>query len=128
MEAKCKKCGSDNFGLWTSATTGKRHRYCRPCRQARADSYSRRKIINGGRHTQRQWLDKLSQFESCPRCHRLWKDIPIRPDKRYKNVWTKDHIVPLTDGGIDDIENIQPLCYQCNSAKCNGARRRDKLA
>jgi 5-methylcytosine-specific restriction endonuclease McrA len=39
------------------------------------------------------------------------------PDKRYKNVWTKDHIIPLNRGGTDAIENIQPLCYQCNFGK-----------
>jgi hypothetical protein len=30
---------------------------------------------------------------------------------------TRDHILSLSNGGTDDITNIQPLCVQCNSKK-----------
>ena len=116
----CKKCNSTDFGIWTSATTLKRHRYCRNCRRSRAASYAQRKEMNGGSHTMQEWLNELSRHDCCPGCNRAWGQIPPRPDKRYKHVWTKDHIVPVNAGGSDDISNVQPLCYQCNSAKCDG--------
>lgn len=34
-------------------------------------------------------------------------------------VITHDHIVPLSWGGANSIENSQPLCQPCNSRKGN---------
>ena len=116
----CTKCGSHDFGIWTSTSTGRVNQYCRACRRVRAGQYSKRKKLSSGSHTRREWLEKLQGFDKCPECKRLWQDVPIRPDRRYRYVWTKDRIIPLTRGGGDDIGNIQPLCYQCNSSKCNG--------
>ncbi|WP_432760661.1 HNH endonuclease [Neisseria subflava] len=35
-----------------------------------------------------------------------------------------DHIVPLADGGEDDVENLQTLCKECHSKKSVSENRR----
>lgn len=113
----CIKCGSTNIGYWTSTSTGKLRRYCRDCREKRAYTYIKRRKESGTTYTQKQWLEKVAQSDRCLRCGRRWEDIPRRPNPRYKNVWTKDHIIPLKYGGKDILENVRPLCYRCNSSK-----------
>ena len=117
--SKCKKCGAEDWGMWTSSTSGKVHKYCRNCRRGRATLYTSRKKKNGGSHTKKEWSDLLAKSPRCAICQTPWSQIPRRPDKRYKYVWTEDHIKPLTLGGDDNIENIQAVCYRCNSSKCN---------
>src|SRR5437762_11720142 len=90
LVAPCHKCGSTDFGLWTSSSTGRQRRYCRECRRQRAGAYSLRKVANGGSHTRREWLEKLKRYDRCPRCRRPWEHVPPRPDRRYRYVWTKD--------------------------------------
>jgi 5-methylcytosine-specific restriction endonuclease McrA len=60
--------------------------------------------------TAEEWEMLCARFEKrCLKCGRQDKSL------------TPDHVVPLAWGGSDTIENIQPLCGQCNSSK--GARR-----
>lgn len=64
-----------------------------------------RLAINGGSHTLAEWEELQTQYNfTCPRCGLI-------------KVLTKDHIIPISKGGSDNIENIQPLCRSCNSQK-----------
>jgi len=32
---------------------------------------------------------------------------------------TKDHIIPIDLGGTNDVNNLQPMCFNCNEKKSN---------
>jgi 5-methylcytosine-specific restriction endonuclease McrA len=68
----------------------------------------RKLIENGGSHTTSQWKELCVRHNhTCLGCGRKEPEIKL----------TRDHIIPLSKGGNDTIENIQPLCVSCNSSK-----------
>lgn len=68
------------------------------------------KLASGGSHTEEEWqsLKDLYNFK-CLRCEKQEPEIKL----------TRDHVIPLTKGGTDSIDNVQPLCARCNSKKNN---------
>lgn len=70
----------------------------------KARRYARERGAEGS-HTVEEWNAlKDSNQNKCAICG---EEKPL----------TKDHKVPLSGGGTDYIDNIQPLCRNCNSKK-----------
>lgn len=71
-----------------------------------------------GSHTEAEWNEMVEYFEyKCVFCDDAFETL------------TKDHIIPIYQGGDDSITNIQPACRSCNSKKGSESidRRKDTL-
>jgi len=121
-ERHCKNCGKKFSTLRAHVHKGEGI-YCSPrCKHiglsiypsriiARRESgrrrYARERAAkqNIGTHTFAEWeaLKERARFR-CVKC-------------RKKKRLTRDHIIPLSKGGGDEITNIQPLCHSCNARK-----------
>jgi len=58
-----------------------------------------------GDHTQAEWKGMVRFFDN--HCVRCGKQDFVQPD----------HIVPISEGGSNGMENLQPLCARCNTRK-----------
>jgi len=70
----------------------------------KANRYAREKGAVGS-HTLLQW--QMLKLSYCYKCAICGEKKPL----------TKDHKIPLSKGGSNNIDNIQPLCRNCNSKK-----------
>lgn len=64
-----------------------------------------RLAASGGSYTQTEWLWLCALYDH--RCVRCGVDGSL----------SVDHVVPLSKGGRNTIDNLQPLCRSCNSRK-----------
>ncbi len=90
----------DSYRKWASKNPG----YLSANRQNR-----RSRMRNAvGSFTVGEWeLLKLQYNFTCPSCLKIEPIIKL----------SVDHIIPLSKGGSNNIENIQPLCRSCNCRK-----------
>lgn len=71
----------------------------------RAYVHTRRARASGGKYTPEEWDAKLAEFSgSCAYCGS-------------EELITRDHVIPLSRGGTNDISNIVPACRPCNFRK-----------
>jgi len=81
-----------------------RKRYPEKIAKLKARRYLREKNAEGS-HTEKEWEELKEKYNfKCVICGE-------------SNDLTKDHIQPLSKGGSNYIDNIQPLCRSCNSKK-----------
>ena len=67
-----------------------------------------RKLAAEGSHSDEEWQELKAFYNfKCLCCGQQEPDIKL----------TRDHVLPLIQGGTDSIDNIQPLCARCNSKK-----------
>jgi len=95
--------------------------YFSACKDCNSNVFAQRRRArlkeSEGSFSTEEWLALIEKFDFCPMCKRPWNEIPLLEGR--SSVITRDHIIPISRGGSNSIENIQPLCYSCNSAKGN---------
>lgn len=100
----CQTCRDDKSREWAAANPDKTKNYGRKAKRKRE---LRLKELPG-RHSPEDWEAlKTATGNKCLCCGASGDDVEL----------TRDHVVPLSKGGTDDISNIQPLCASCNSKK-----------
>lgn len=115
--SKCKSCKNADISAWTKRNPEmsraqkmrwKAANYEKYLQIKRDDQRKRKYRLKSGTISVNDWNEMLERHNhSCAYCG-TQDDI------------TQDHIKPLSKGGENVIENIQPLCRSCNS------RKRDK--
>jgi len=58
-----------------------------------------------GTYTPAEWKALCAEYDY--KCVKCGQQVPL----------TVDHVIPLSKGGRNSIDNIQPLCLPCNSGK-----------
>ena len=104
---------------FTRRSDGSYFSACKECNR-HVFGQRRRARLNSaeGSYTTAEWNNLVALYDRCPMCKREWPSIP--PQASGSSVITVDHIVAISRGGSNRIDNLQPLCYSCNSRK--GAR------
>lgn len=103
----------ENARRWGEANPEKKKEYAKQWRKSHPEEriaweQARRARIsgNGGKFTPREWKDLCNYYgNKCLCCGR--SDLKL----------TADHVIPIKLGGVNSIENLQPLCKSCNSKK-----------
>lgn len=73
------------------------------------------KQVGIGALTLHQWREIVALYGGC--CAYCHQPVDCRVKRHAKNKLTCDHVVPLSQGGRHDQDNVVPACWACNRAK-----------
>lgn len=100
----CKTCQIEIAIAWKAQNKDKAREHARISKRKRE---LKLKVING-KHKPSEWEALKRKYDNkCLCCGASEPEIKL----------TRDHIIPLSKGGDNSIDNIQPLCMKCNSKK-----------
>jgi len=75
-------------------------------RNATDEKRRARKAGNGGCYTAQEWRDLCDRYgNKCLACGAAGVKLSV------------DHVIPISKGGSNSNDNLQPLCISCNSSK-----------
>lgn len=98
--------GSKNPNWKGGATVGKENRQAYFL--AKRHERRARLVKVGGSYSEIEWENLKKKYGyTCLCCKKSEPEIKL----------TLDHVIPIVKGGVNSIENIQPLCKSCNSKK-----------
>lgn len=103
LRTECRHCCNAQRVRWAHSTSERHDRAV----QMRRDYVQRRKDAPGA-HTEAQWGDRLQAYGyRCAYCGDGERAL------------IREHVVPLSAGGTNDIANLVPACQPCNARKLN---------
>ncbi|MBD3260646.1 MAG: adenylyltransferase/cytidyltransferase family protein [Candidatus Altiarchaeales archaeon] len=70
-----------------------------------------------GNHSPEEWESVKKRFNYCCAECGIEESALIFQSNSQFSALTRDHIIPISKGGTDLINNIQPLCISCNAKK-----------
>lgn len=103
LRPECRSCCNYQRVRWAHSTPERHHRALKMRRE-----YVERRKNAPGSHTEAEWQAKLASYAfTCAYCG---------TDRRSL---IKEHVLPLSAGGTNDIWNLVPACQPCNARKLN---------